>query len=670
MTETAAPARATGARLKPVTALVGRGLIADAIARVLGGAGRPHSVDRADLSAIPVDCQAVIISADGWDTSDYPGLREICLDRELPWLPVRAELGHVVIGPLEVANVPGCVRCAQLRRRRARRHPQGFAAVKASRAEPMRQRPSELLTSLAADLVASLVADEISRLGKDRLSARTRCAMLYVDLKTLQVTTHRFLPDPHCPQCGELPADDAALARIDLRPRPKPALDTYRVRAMADDFDTLLETYVDAESGVIRSVHRGSAGGLAIAAAPMGLRDGHVESGYGRTRSYRVSELTALLEALERYGGVRPGGKRTVVQASYREVAGAAVNPRTLGLHPADSYRLPGFPYQPFDEDVPCRWVWAYSFANEAPILVPEAYAYYGIERASSGRQPFVYETSNGCALGSCLEEAILHGILEVAERDAFLMTWYANMKVPRIDPRSARDRAIPTIVETIEAETGYHCMIFDTTLEQGIPCFWVMAVDPADDGERPKVVCGAGSHLDPERAVENALSELGPILANLISDYPEKRVQAREMATRPSLVRAMPDHSVLNGDPTVFHRFDFLADSVPVRSFAEVSRPGDCRNADLRDDLLAVIGRYRDCGLDVIVVDQTTPEHRAGGLACVKVIIPGMLPMTFGHQFRRTEGLPRLYEVARLLGYRERRLEPQDINPHPHPFP
>jgi len=30
-----------------------------------------------------------------------------------------------------------------------------------------------------------------------------------------------------------------------------------------------------------------------------------------------------------------------------------------------------------------------------------------------------VFETSNGCALGSCLEEAILHGILEVAERDA-----------------------------------------------------------------------------------------------------------------------------------------------------------------------------------------------------------------------------------------------------------
>jgi ribosomal protein S12 methylthiotransferase accessory factor len=670
MNETAALPTVPGALPRPATALLGHGLLADAIARALGGTGGPHSVARADLSTIPAGCQAVVISADGWDTGDYSGLRGACLNRELPWLPVRAELGHVVIGPLEVVNVPGCVQCARLRRRRARGHPRGYAAVKRSHAELMRRRPSELLTSLAADLVASLVADEITRLGTGRLPPRTRCAMLYVDLKTLRVTTHRFLPDPHCPQCGELPADDATLARIDLRPRPKPAPDTYRVRAMADELGTLLETYVDAECGVIRSVHRGTVGGLAIAAAPMGLPGGRVESGYGRTRSYRASEMTALLEALERYGGVRPGGKRTVVRASYREVAGRAVDPRTLGLHPADSYRLPGFPFRPFDEDAPCQWVWAYSFASEAPILVPEAYAYYGIQRTSSGPRPFVYEISNGCALGSCLEEAILYGILEVAERDAFLMTWYANMKVPRIDPYTARDRAIPAIVDTIEAETGYRSMIFDTTLEQGIPCFWVMAVDPADDSGRPKVVCGAGAHLDPERAVENALSELGPILANLISGYPEKRARAREMAARPSLVRSMSDHSILHGDPSVFHRFDFLANSADVRSLADVSRPGDCGNADLRDDLLAVIRRYRDCGLDVVVVDQTTPEHRAGGLACVKVIIPGALPMTFGHQFRRTEGLPRLYDVARLLGYRERRLDPHDINPHPHPFP
>ena len=86
---------------------------------------------------------------------------------------------------------------------------------------------------------------------------------------------------------------------------------------------------------------------------------------------------------------------------------------------------------------------------------------------------------------------------------------------------------------------------------------------------------------------------------------------------------------------------------------------PRGFRNADLRDDLQAVIDRYLGTGLDVIVVDQTTPEHRAGGFSCAKVIIPGTLPMTFGHHHRRVTGLPRLYEIPRMLGYHPDRLDP-----------
>jgi ribosomal protein S12 methylthiotransferase accessory factor len=69
-------------------------------------------------------------------------------------------------------------------------------------------------------------------------------------------------------------------------------------------------------------------------------------------------------------------------------------------------------------------------------------------------------------------------------------------------------------------------------------------------------------------------------------------------------------------------------------------------------------------------VVDQTTPEHRASGLSCVKVVIPGALPMTFGHDFRRVDGIARLQQVPHLLGYRDAPLEPSGVNPDPHPFP
>lgn len=646
--------------------LFGAGLLADAIAMALSRHEPIRRVGRTDPSSIPDDCPAVVVSTDGWDTSDYPDVRKICVDRNVPWLPARSELGDVVIGPVELPNTPGCGDCAELRRQLARRYPEGHDAAWRRHGPVIRQRPSSLLTRLAADLVAALVADEVEKLATDWSSARTRCAMLYVDLRTLQVTVHRFLPDPRCHECGALPADDASSARIELQPRAKSAPGGYRTRALVDEMPTLLHDYVDDRSGIVRDLYRDSHSGVTVAVAPMGLRDGGVENGYGRTHSYRVSELTALLEALERYGGMCPGGKRTVVRASHREVIDNAVDPRTLGLHSGLADRR----FQPFVADRPYRWVWAYSFARHASILVPESHAYYRVPRADDEPAPFAYEVSNGCALGGCLEEAILYGLLEVAERDAFLMTWYANMRVPRIDLQSAGDRVIPMIAAAIRDETGYDTMIFDTTLEQGIPCVWAMAVDPTNNAERPKAVCAAGSHLDPEQAAGNALRELGPILAHLIETYPEQRFRARQMAEQPALVTAMADHSLLYGDPSVFPRLSFLTDSPRVRAFADLVSPAAFRNADLRDDLLELVGRYLEHGLDVIVVDQTTPEHRAGGFSCVKVIVPGTLPMTFGHHYRRVDGLPRLYTVPRQLGHRDRLLGPADINPYPHPFP
>jgi hypothetical protein len=46
--------------------------------------------------------------------------------------------------------------------------------------------------------------------------------------------------------------------------------------------------------------------------------------------------------------------------------------------------------------------------------------------------------------------------------------------------------------------------------------------------------------------------------------------------------------------------------------------------------------------------VDQTTPEHAASGLSCVKVLSPGLLPMTFGHHLRRVNGLDRALRPPR----------------------
>jgi ribosomal protein S12 methylthiotransferase accessory factor len=71
-----------------------------------------------------------------------------------------------------------------------------------------------------------------------------------------------------------------------------------------------------------------------------------------------------------------------------------------------------------------------------------------------------------------------------------------------------------------------------------------------------------------------------------------------------------------------------------------------------------------------VIAVDQTTPETRKNGLHCLKVLVPGMLPMTFGYHCTRLTNLDRVLTVPAKLGYAKEPLAPEQLNPHPHPFP
>ncbi|MFI6813005.1 TOMM precursor leader peptide-binding protein [Nonomuraea sp. NPDC050328] len=630
--------------------LVGRGMLADAVARAV----RALRAGPDGLASAPEDVPLVIVCADGWDGRPYARVNKTCTAREVPWLPVRAELGRVVVGPLTRPGVPGCVSCAEERRLRAREEAAGHRAVMERHGLTLAERPSEWLTPLAAGVIAALVADEVHRTRSGR-SPRTAGALLVVDLAGLEVVRRPFLPVPSCEECGRLPADSARRARLDLLARPKPAPAAHRVRQvrLAD----LKRVYLDEECGVVRRLHRGDDHGLAVSAATMGLRGARVESGFGRTRDYHSSGVTAVLEALERYGGTEPGGKRTVVTGSFAELREHAVDPRRFGLHPEESYS-PGFPFRRFDERAGCRWVWAHSFARGGPVLVPEAFAYYGLRHADPDRPPFAYEISNGCALGGCLEEAILHGVLEVAERDAFLMTWYARLRPPRIRLASAADGTVPLLAEALEAETGYRVSAFDITAEHGVPSVWALAVNPDGRDRRPKAVCAAGSQLSLERAAENALRELGPALSDLLRRYPEQRGRAAAMVTDPGLVTGMPDHSLLYAHPAAFERLRFLTATRRSRELSGV--PAAFRHADLRDDLAGLLARYLDSGLDVLVVDQTSAEHRAGGFACVKVLIPGLLPMTFGHDRRRTAGLPRLY----------RAVSPARVNPHPHPFP
>lgn len=626
------------------------------------------------LEASMSACTLLVSAADAWNPEEQRALNAYSLRTRIPWLGVFVEFGRAILGPYVLAGCPGCATCAEMRRTTAQDDATVFAGIRERLAISERRASAEVswLTAFASQALANLVAGEIQSSLTAPESMQTRNALVYVDLGTLKVRRHQFLPESRCPDCGSLPEDAAELAGISLRSRPKIHPYTYRAQTLREKKEQLLEQYIDIETGLTQRVVKDAQHLFANYAIHMNVpgRERR-EVGYGRAFAYEQALVSAIAEALERYAGMRPMGKRTVVRASRSELGDEALDPRLLGLPSEEQYSLPGFPYMRYSDDLVCNWVWGYSFLRQRPILVPESYAYYGLHLWSK-EAAFVYEISNGCALGGSREEAILHGMIEIAERDAFLMAWYARLPMPRIDPRSARDPQAGLMIERLHYLTGYNVHAFNITLEHGIPCFWVMGVDEQQRPDTPRVVCAAGAHLHPEKALVNALQELAPIIEQTRARYAGELPRIREMLSDSSKVTQMQDHSLLYSLPEAFERLAFLYDSPRRQTFEQAfgSFYRTTPHTDLLDDLTDVMTRYLSSGIDIIVVDQTAPEHTAGGFRCVKVIMPGMLPMTFGYHARRTTGFERLYQLPQKLGYYPRALTDADLNPYPHPFP
>ncbi|MFG3259722.1 TOMM precursor leader peptide-binding protein [Streptomyces sp. NPDC048172] len=586
------------------------------------------------------------------------------------WLPLVWEPGALLVGPAGLPGEPGCPRCAWLRRRRNVPLPSGSGGPPhhAPPAGPVLDAAGALLAGELGALAALLAP---AARGETAPPPRTRGALFRVGTGRGVITRHPVLPDPACERCGPLlPAADLDPLPGRSRAHTPGALRTLTGADVAERAARFVDPYV----GLVHEVRERAEGGRPVAVAVRepardGTETGHAPGhGYGHGSDFRTAASTAVLEALERLGGEPTPAAlaRRGPTASYRAVAGHAVHPPAFGLHPDASYDRPGFPYVRWSAARETDWAWGRSLTRDRPVLVPAGLAHHADPRPACPR--FVQELSNGCALGGSLTEAVLHGLLEVAERDAFLATWYARLPLARIDLDSAPDRRIPLLAAWARERAGRDLMAFDATLEQGVPAVWAMAVARPGAEGRPAAVCGGAARLRAEDALRAALDEL---VCTLLAPSRHDGERAAALLRDPFAVRGMPDHGLLYAQPEAYGRLSFLrtdGDRVPVARL-EQAHPWP-RSTDLAEHVRELVRRYAEDGMEVIVVDQTRPEHRSAGLRCVKVLVPGTLPMTYGHAFRRLTGLPRVRTLPRTLGFRADALTEGEINPHPHPFP
>lgn len=598
------------------------------------------------------------------------GCRDVLGDGPQEFLSGAVPIGmyghHAVVGPVASDGGPGCPQCLA---RRWQSVQAGHLRDALEHGGPTRATGTPpWRAAFAADALSALVAAAVRQPRPAR-----RPWVWLLDLETLRVTRFPLVPDGECPSCASRPDDTAEAARITLEPSPKHAPDSFRLRPTAA-YDLVPEAFANPVTGMLgpsvvpdlTSASTSSTVGAFTTRSGDYLRDCYWG---GHTGAYGASVRVGVLEGLERYAGMRARAKRTVVTAALEDLGDTAVDPRVTGLY-SDAFHAAEPDVPRFAPDRPVDWVWGWSLRGDRPVLVPEVVAYY---HAPGGvRRRFVQESSNGCASGGGLAEAVYHGLMETIERDAFLLAWFGRARLPEIDPSSSARPATRAMVDRL-AMYGYRARFFDTRLTFPVPV--VTAVAERVDGG-PGLLCfGAGACLDPEAALAAGLCEIATDSVNLRRRTAREEGRLRRMAADFGEVCVLHDHPLLYGLPAMGRYTDFLlrgrdeADRVPLSSLA--SGPGALvPSADLREDVRRCVDAVTGRGFDVVVVDQSTAEQRALGLSTVKVLVPGLIPIDFGFGRQRGPLMPRVRTALREAGLRGDDLTPDGLNPAPHPFP
>jgi len=378
--------------------------------------------------------------------------------------------------------------------------------------------------------------------------------------------------------------------------------------------------------GALRAFGNASAQGLVLQAGA-GADSAHCYQpatgllGIGRGSTDLQRMRGAVLEWCERWAAsLIPAAAR---YASCDELGDAAWRPEQvtdMPSHQAASL-FPGF-----DADRPMHWLPCRLVHARTERLLPLQMINYLVQPD----QVFCHtQNSNGCALGSTLDEAALFGALELIERDALLLAWYSRSAPPRfvtttID--SAPLRALHSLLDL----AGYDVCCFDITTEFGIPAVLVLLL--GRDADRLAAFVTAACHPDPHEAMAAALGEAHSLVGVTAHNLARQRRQHGDGALEHLRDSAQGQ---FYGQPSQRHHFDFLADAPATLAWQDfVSAHAASAGTALHGPGAAwemVCTRAAAAGYELVVADVTPPALPALGLYAARVFMPGTLPLTFG---------------------------------------
>ncbi len=377
--------------------------------------------------------------------------------------------------------------------------------------------------------------------------------------------------------------------------------------------------------------------------------------------------MKSLGECIERYSSAFIDEQK-LLKESYRgliENHGDAdpIDLEAMQFFLPEQYNSPDFPFSPLSSDTKIHWVQCAPLGGGKPKWVPAQSVFIPFPGKEYGDIWFCDQISTGMACGPDRISSIYKGILEVIERDAFMVHWLKGISPPEIEINEIKNPLARELYAEL-MELPVKAKMYSLTLD--INAYVFLIVLENQSGVPPHTVMGLGVDLDPEKSLILALEET---LLTFIGMGRYSRAKPDfspdpdfKNLTTPTL-HALA-HAVC---PNLQSSLEFLKSSPKKLNFEELkplANMGDLQNCV--DFLTEELARQN---LEPLYFDLTTEDISHAGFKVARVVIPGMQPLDINHNHMHL-GVNRYREVPEKLGLQCNLESGNRANPFPHAFP
>lgn len=330
-------------------------------------------------------------------------------------------------------------------------------------------------------------------------------------------------------------------------------------------------------------------------------QDGGVSIYAGKGAKKEQAKASAMMEGFERYSAERQeiDGKNSKI-ANIEEIANENY------IHPNDLILSDEVKNLDFNNENRLEWCLATDINSEEEYYIPSNAIYHPYIPTDSKETSAIFKgNTNGLASGNVLEEAILHGMLEVIERDAWSIFELTKKNKKGINIDNIENPLIQNLISKFEKES-IDIKLMDLTADIDIPTIAATADDTVL--KDPALLnLGVGTHLNPEIGVLRALTEVAQSRATQIH------------GTREDTSRAVFMRKAGYKRMKIMNKYYFEKEN--PQNIIELSDIKDKSTDSLKTDIEITMKELKDNSLDKILFKDLTRKEI--GVNVVRVIIP-----------------------------------------------